>query len=317
MHETTEDFEMENEKGFIARVASEASDRFLNVVDPDVVLDHVDVNALLDRVDINALLDRVDVERLMDRIDIDALMERVDVKELVDRAGIPEIVIESTGHLGGSALDFFRKPLVGLDEIVFRTANRLVRRDPDEFQKGPGDLSTEDDHPDGTATKTGRYAGPVTRVLALTLDLLTITVSFTFLLGAVTFFINLLSQTEFSLQRSAGWISIASIVVLGFAYYWFSFAVVGKTLGMKIVGLRVVKDDGSLALGGSQAFLRTFFLPFNIILPFLSAGVVFGEYRRALHDFPASSAVVYDWGGREASLPSPLANWLERRGADV
>ena len=39
-------------KSFISRVAAGASDRVLDLVDPNVVLDHVDVNALLDKVDV-------------------------------------------------------------------------------------------------------------------------------------------------------------------------------------------------------------------------------------------------------------------------
>ena len=38
--------------------------------------------------------------------------------------------------------------------------------------------------------------------------------------------------------------------------------------------------------------------------------------RRALHDFAAKSAVVYDWGDRPAELSTPLSNWLQRSGID-
>jgi hypothetical protein len=143
-----------------------------------MVLDHIDVNALLDRVDLNALLDRVDVNRLLDRVDVDellkradvdAFMERVDVRAIVDRAGIPEIVAESTSHLTGSALDLFRKPIVGIDEITFRGINTVVGRDPSQFPSGPGHLiewvDEQTAEPD-PGLETGRYAGPVTRLLA-------------------------------------------------------------------------------------------------------------------------------------------------------
>jgi hypothetical protein len=38
--------------------------------------------------------------------------------------------------------------------------------------------------------------------------------------------------------------------------------------------------------------------------------------RRALHDLLAGSSVVYDWGGRPAEMPSPLARWIEVHGDD-
>ena len=121
--------EEREKRGFFKRAARGASERVLDVVDPDLVLEHVDVNALLERIDINSLLDRIDVERLIGRIDIDellkaadidALMERMDIKALIDRAGIPEIVAESTSHLTGSALDMFRRPIVAIDEILYK-----------------------------------------------------------------------------------------------------------------------------------------------------------------------------------------------------
>jgi len=189
-------------KGIISRAAIAASDRVLDLVDPNLVLDHIDVNALLDRVDVNDLLDRVDVDKLLERVDVDALMARadidalmdmVDIVKIVERAGIPEIVAESTSHLGGSALDLFRRPLVGLDEIFFRVLNGLVRRNPNEFPTGPGDLVdwVDQQNDEREAIKTGRYAGPLTRLLAVVLDGFVVTASFALIAAGVVFLINL------------------------------------------------------------------------------------------------------------------------------
>ena len=43
-------------------------------------------------------------------------------------------------------------------------------------------------------------------------------------------------------------------------------------------------------------------------------GIIFGQERRAWHDHFAGTAVVYDWGSRTARMPTPLADWLVRRG---
>jgi uncharacterized RDD family membrane protein YckC len=310
------------------------SERVMDVVDPDMVLEHVDINALLDRVDINALLDRVEVNALLDRIDvnalldradmdellkradIDALMARVDVKALVDRAGIPEIVAESTSHLTGSALDLFRKPIVGIDEITVRGLNRLVRRDPSQLSLGPEKLvswvdeRTEDD----AAIRTGRYAGPVTRLIAVIIDSLIVSTGFTLILAGATFIIERVTNTEVDLSGRGLWFAIA-VSIWAFLYMWLSLTVFGKTLGKTVMGVRVVAADGSVSLRSGQAAVRVITYPLSFIIFGIGLlGIVFGKERRAWHDHFAGTAVVYDWGSRTARLSTPLAAWLERKG---
>ncbi|HEX6146807.1 MAG TPA: RDD family protein [Acidimicrobiia bacterium] len=308
-------------RGFLRRAARGASERVLDVVDPDMVLEHVDVNALLDRVDVNALLDRVDVERLIGRVDIDALleradldalMERVDVRALVDRAGIPEIVAESTSHLTGSALDLFRRPIMGIDEIAFRGLNRLVGRDPSRFPTGPGALvhwveEREADH----ELRTGRYAGPVTRFLAFILDSVIVTTGFTLIVAGATYLIELVTGGR--VEVGEGLWYVLGFVLWAFLYLWLSVAVFGKTLGKTVMGVRVVGADGSVALHSRQAFLRALTYPLSFVLALGLFGVVFGRERRAWHDLLARTAVVYDWGSRTARMSTPLAAWLERK----
>ncbi len=311
-------------KGIISRAAIAASDRVLDLVDPNLVLDHIDVNALLDRVDVNDLLDRVDVDKLLERVDvdalmaradIDALMDRVDIVKIVERAGIPEIVAESTSHLGGSALDLFRRPLVGLDEIFFRVLNGLVRRNPNEFPTGPGDLVdwVDQQSDEREAIRTGRYAGPLTRLLAVVLDGFVVTASFALIAAGVVFLINLFAP-DFSLPVTPGLVYAVTLALWGFTYLWFGLAIFGKTLGKAVLGVRVVGADGAVTLTGRQAFIRALTYPLSFaILGIGLIGVVFGRERRAWHDHFAGSAVVYDWGSRTAAMPTPLARFLERR----
>ena len=308
-----------SDKGLFGRMASEASDRVFDIVDPNLVLDHVDVDALIQRVDMNALLERVDINALMERIDIDALMERVSIEALVARAGIPEIVAESTSHLTGSALDFFRRPIVGLDEIMFRALNRLIGRDPTEFPQGPGELPEvmDQQHAATVAIKTGRYAGPLTRLLAFAVDSVVVTFGFTLLVAGVVFVIRLFAP-EFAIPAESGIIYSATLVVWAFSYLWFSYAVFGKTIGKMILGVRVVSSDGKIVLKGRQSFLRVLTYPLSFILLGIGMlGIVFNRERRAWHDHFAGTAVVYDWGSRSAGMPTPLADYLSRKGADV
>jgi uncharacterized RDD family membrane protein YckC len=332
-------------KSLIGRMASGASDRMLDIVDPNTVLDHVDVealldridinqlldrvdvnllldrvevNELLDRVDVNQLLDRVDVDALMDRVDVDALMARVNVEDLVDRAGIPEIVMDSTSHLTGSALDLFRRPLVGLDEIIFGGANRVIRRDPETYPDGPGDLIdwVEEHREDKEGIKTGRYGGPLTRLLAVAIDTAVVSFGFTLLVAGFFFVIRLIAP-EFEIPESTGLVYGISLLVFSFLYLWVSLTIFGKTIGKMVVGLRVVSSDGHATMKGRQTFTRVITYPLSFAVFGIGLlGVVFNPQRQAWHDRFARTAVVYDWGSRTATMPTPLADYLERKGAE-
>jgi uncharacterized RDD family membrane protein YckC len=314
-------------KGFFSRAARGASERVFDVVDPDMVLDHVDVNNLLDRIDINALLDRIDVNRLLERIDIDellgradidALMERVDVKALANRAGIPEIVAESTSHLTGSALDMFRKPIVGIDEITFTGVNKVIRRDPRSFPTGPGklvDWVDERAEPD-PGVRTGRYAGPVTRLIAFIIDSFIVTTGFTLIVAGASFLVELITDRQIEADGRGVWF-VGGFVLWAFLYLWLSIAVFGKTLGKTMMGVRVVGSDGSIALHSRQSLIRAITYPISFAIAGIGLlGVAFGRERRAWHDHFARTAVVYDWGSRSARMSTPLAAWLERKGSD-
>ena len=297
-------------------MAAEASDRVLDIVDPNLVLDHIDVNALLDRIDVNALLDRVDVDALLERADIDALMERVDVQALVERAGIPEIVAESTSHLTGSALDLLRRPIVGLDEILIRFLNRIVGRDSTDYPQGPSDLV---DWVDGhkadqeLGLKTGRYAGPLTRLLAVVADGFVVTFGFTLLVAGINFLIQLF-VSDFELPTQRGWLFGSIYLAWIFLYLLLSIAIFGKTIGKALLGVRVVSSDGSVTLTRGKPLIRTITYPISFVALGLGLlGVIWGRERRAWHDHFAGTAVVYDWGSRTAALPTPLAKYLERK----
>ncbi|MFU8841296.1 MAG: RDD family protein [Nitriliruptoraceae bacterium] len=63
-----------------------------------------------------------------------------------------------------------------------------------------------------------------------------------------------------------------------------------------------------------SALVRVLLLPVSLALLGLGFAVMLlDRERRALHDRIAGSAVVYDWGGRPAELPTPLSRWLERQ----
>jgi len=301
-------------------------DALMERVDIDALMERVDVNALvgrvdpnviLDKVDVNALLEEVDVNAVMERVDIDALMDRVDVKELTDRAGIPEIVRESTGELAGSAMDVLRRQIVALDTIFGRALYRLTRRDPSDRPTAPPELEAATGVDEvGRGQVTGHYAGPASRLAAYAADALVIGISLMLMLLAVTYLVD----TLFQVQMSADWRSgFAGVLVGGFwsfLYYFVSWALAGRTIGMALIGLRVTSREGS-PVTGRQAFVRALVFPISFLLFGLGfLGIVISPERRTLHDAAAGTTVVYDWGDRPAELPAPLTSWVMRHEPD-
>ena len=216
---------------------------------------------------------------------------------------------------------------MGIDEITFRGLNRIVGRDASAFPDGPGQLTAwVDEQIDARAevvgrelaegpgaAKTGRYGGPITRLLSFMLDTVVVTTGFTVIVAGFNFLIDLLSSGSVVIANTGLWYGVG-LAVFAILYMWLSLGIFGKTLGMTVLGLRVVAYDGSV-LSGKRAFVRTITLPLSFALLGLGLfGIVFGRERRAWHDHFAGSAVVYDWGNRSAQMPTPLADFLERRG---
>lgn len=289
----------------------------LDRIDPNALLDRVDPNALLDRVDANALLDRVDVDRLMERVDVDALLDRVDVESLVDRAGIADIVRESTGALAGSALDIFRRQIVALDEIVGRTTFRMIGRKPDLRPQFPPGLGVDSSATDGGRGQvTGHFAGPVSRLLAFAVDLGVVWVMMLLFGLAMAFAGNVFGYPLDSYAAAYGIIAAVALSGIVLIYGVVSYAIAGRTIGMGVLGLRVLTRDGG-GLNGWQAVRRIVVLPVSVFFFGLGCiGIITSPERRALHDVAANSVIVYDWGERPAEMPAPLTQWIERHRSD-
>jgi uncharacterized RDD family membrane protein YckC len=164
-------------------------------------------------------------------------------------------------------------------------------------------------------TVTGHYAGAVSRATATLLDLLFIVASYTLGLAGI----NLLTTAFFgrSIVKESSTGASVALLVWGFVYSFVFLAVTARTPGKAIVGLRVVRADGSTVRPG-RAFLRVLFFPLNILT--LGIGfllILFQHEHRALNDLLAGTAVVYDWGERPAELPGPLSDFLRRANVPV
>ena len=147
----------------------------------------------------------------------------------------------------------------------------------------------------------GHYAGAVTRFAAYSIDLVVSTAVFALALGAISWGVRIVSGHDVSWNRSN--IVVAVIFVIWqFVYFGYSWAVSGRTFGMAVLGIRVVRADGMI-LPPKQAVLRALVFPLSFLLFGLGfIGILVQHEHRALHDLIAGSAVVYSWDARAAQL---------------
>ncbi len=311
-------------------------DHVIDRVDLDAVIDRVDLNALIERVDLNTIIDRVDIDRVLDRVDIDRLIQRVDVDELmkrvdlnaligrvdinalvakvdvnevvarvdtdalVERTEIGALIARSTSGIFATVLDALRSYIVSLDLVVHGIIDRIMRRP-----------HPHDDN-DATTKRTllpwrrdlalqGTPGGAVSRVAAFAFDW--------FLIGVLYVFGQRMFALGLEVLVGRTWIASehrvaagVAFVIWAFLYFAVPLAVVGRTPGMGLLGVKVQQVDGRPIRGG-RAALRTLVLPLSFLLFGLGLFIgLFRSDRRTLHDLIAKTTVVYAWDARGAHL---------------
>lgn len=154
----------------------------------------------------------------------------------------------------------------------------------------------------------GHYAGAVTRLLAFLVDQFVVTAVYTLSVAGLAFVIELVSGTRIEFAEYP-WLTGPAFALWWLVYYAYSWAISGHTLGMALLGLRVVAADGA-EVAPRAAFVRALTLPLAFVTMGLGfVGILWRSDRRALHDRLAGTAVVYDWDARAAHL-----RFLARRG---
>lgn len=148
----------------------------------------------------------------------------------------------------------------------------------------------------------GHYAGPVSRLVGYVLDASISTLVFT---GGVTvsvFLINLVLGTDLTSDSLPGWVWAGGFLGWLLIYYGYCWAAVAKTPGMALVGIQIVRRDGSELTPG-RGIARTFAYPLSFLTLGLGfVGIIIGREHRALHDVIADTTVVYGWDARSARL---------------
>ncbi len=159
-----------------------------------------------------------------------------------------------------------------------------------------------------TVGRQGHYAGGVSRLVAFAADVGASWGVYTVGVALVNAALKLVTGHSYSLGQQKI-LTFVTLTVWEFLYFTYQWAVSGKTLGMAIFGLQVVTKEGR-SISGGQAVRRTvglgFTLFFTLGIGFL--GIVYQHERRALNDFIAGTAVVYDWDARAARL-----RWMARQ----
>jgi len=150
----------------------------------------------------------------------------------------------------------------------------------------------------------GHYAGSVSRLGAFVVDLVLSTVVFELALAGISYIADIVTGHTINLHKG-GPVVLAVYLLWEFAYFGYSWAASGRTPGMALVGICVVRTDGHV-LETWRGWVRAATFP----LGFLSLGVGFlwifvDRERRAVYDLIAGSTVVYAWEAR-ASRPEFL-----------
>jgi uncharacterized RDD family membrane protein YckC len=176
-----------------------------------------------------------------------------------------------------------------------------------------GDVEVADLHhvaPDRDLRLQGHYAGFFSRLGGFVVDLLLIVLIFDVVTSAIQFVISTLigHTTRLNQLPVLPWLIFT---LWALAYLIYPVGAVGKTAGMSLVGLRIVKPDGS-SVGTREAVIRLIALPLSfIILCYGFVMILVHADHRALHDRIGGTAVVYDWDARAARV-----RWLAEKATD-
>jgi len=147
----------------------------------------------------------------------------------------------------------------------------------------------------------GHYAGALSRLLAYGLDLTIISVIYGAALALVEFAINIATPWEVNLKDGYLFVT-AGLLMWAACYLGVSWVVAGRSPGMTVLGLQIVRADGA-HLDRRHALIRLCAFPLGFLtlgLGFL--GIIFGRTHQALYDRIADTAVVFHWDAEAAKL---------------
>jgi uncharacterized RDD family membrane protein YckC len=158
----------------------------------------------------------------------------------------------------------------------------------------------------------GHYAGALSRLLAYGADLLIVSTVYAAAIAVIQFAIT--TATPWNPELKDGYIVIVIGQLVWFGVYLgASWVIYARSPGMSLLGLRIVRADGS-PLDPRHAIYRLIAFPLGFLtlgIGFL--GIIFGKAHRALYDRIADTAVIYDWDAEAAKLRELATRGARRR----
>ncbi len=137
----------------------------------------------------------------------------------------------------------------------------------------------------------GTRAGVVSRAIAAGLDLLVAFGASVALVAGVSLVWDLFFSNRIVIPRPSGFFTAGVAWIVLVIYWWFGLGSTGRSIGKQVMGLRVVRDDGS-PLRGRQALGRAVLCA--SFYPGLALAL-FSRQNRGLEDIVCRTVVVYDW----------------------
>ena len=198
------------------------------------------------------------MERIVAKVDVNAVFEQVDLDALVERTQIGSLIARTGAGAAAKVVDVARSQGVGLDSFVQNCMNRLLRRDrsvpvgrpPLLVEREPMTRMTAHVagvagvEPERDVGLQGCYAGFVTRLAAFVIDLITALALFAVGARIGEYIVTALTGDQVQLSNAP---IVADILLIAWWIFYSAYplAEAGRTVGMAVVGLRVVHADGS------------------------------------------------------------------------
>lgn len=320
-------------------------------IDIDEAVQRIDIDKLLQRVEWNSLLDRVDWDRQMKRINFDDIVQRVDIDSIAAQStsGVFTQMMDVL-RIRIVAADLFLLVMARYRCSEFRAF--LPPAPGGRQRKDKVRLPTS--RINKAIAIQGRYCGFFSKTIAISIDIAICIFTFSLLLVfldhlrefVLSVYIKFWKDLIFPSDDNAGeddgevndsyddfyeyddkvvedvnkienTMNVVTIVlhlIASFFYFFWSVLLTNQTIGMAIVGVKVVNSrDSHKSLSAGQVFLRTLLLPVTLILLPLPLAFL-GFFRRdgrMLHDLTAKTGMIYLWNARVAKLRTRKMQQLE------
>jgi uncharacterized RDD family membrane protein YckC len=145
----------------------------------------------------------------------------------------------------------------------------------------------------------GRYAGFITRLVAFIIDRGIVSIVLFIIVGSVEWIANAFAINLLLFHEGTPWALSLAVTAALYLLFWLIYdmgfwMLTGQTLGKRVMGVRVVRTDGTrLRFGNALRREIGYWLSAILFLGFL--WILFDNRRQGFHDKLAGTIVVYSW----------------------